>query len=1245
MRKCKCSGQCESQAGDLTRREFLAMMGAATGAMLVPGSARAVFELPESDWKKWRQTLFETAPPRRYLSHVHTEARMHLGGIGTGNFEIGADGQLTSWQLFNTLRDGQIPFYFCVKAGNVAKLLQTAGGPDWPRVQKNEMSGEYPLAKLRFQDSELPVQVELDAFSPFVPLDADTSSLPLALFHFRVHNPTKQAQVVSLGALLLNPVGYDASGEIHGTAHPNFGGNVNEVYSEGQTTGLFLRAEPGNEPALDRSLCLYVPDTFQELKLLTFDRPENLKINILDSRTLATRNVTDSKDVVIWLDDASTTITAPLLRMVFETTRAGGTLIFSGRTMPLLSAYATVTGGKPLDRAALRPDVVFENFEHGYGKWTVEGEAFGREPARGTLPNQQPVSGFSGKGLVNSYLNGDQTTGRLTSRTFTVERNFICFRVGGGHYRTTQMRLVVGGKVVRATSGRDDEHLEAAFWDVREFLGRSAHIEIVDHQTGEWGHINIDQIVFADWPGDRELLELLDELLPVWFERVQEQPSWSDGLAQVAFQKLALRSGTQRTSVENESVVFTRRLGDGRVALVAGQVLDVARLSSIPARQMAYSILCGLAGAGYVKQEGQSAKAPGFGTLALATTGPDATGLAHFEEWSEAWDLFSKQGHFPAVETARANIPTAAGQSVHGALATTISVPPVGTVEIPFFFAWHYPNSYYQETGKRIGCHYATRWADARTVIHSAVANHESLRQRTELYHKTFYDSTLPYWLLDCLTANSGIMRHIGVVFRIANHDIYGWEGSNGCCTPTCTHVWGYEQSLARLFPELERDMRRIDFKHQQNPDGGINNRTLVPSPPHPTGEGPFADGHASCVLKAYREALNSSDESFFRDYWPCAKRAVEYLIHRDAKAANGQPKGILQDDQWCTYDEALHGVTTFISGYYLAALRAGEEWARRMNDTATAARFHGVFEKGQSKLVELCWNGEYFQQHLPDYLARMGEVGPGCMSDQLLGQWWAHQLGLGYLLPKEKVVSALRSIFKYNFKSDLTGWRFLPRAFAGAKDKGLIVCTWPRGGRPAGVMLYADEVWTGIEYQVASHLIYEGLLEEGLCVAKGARDRYDGVPRPPMPRNPWSEIECGGHYARALSSWSLLLAVSGYYYDGPECALGFSPRYNPDDFKSFFCAPEGWGSFTQRLEGNAQQVRMNVNRGTVRVKTLSLATANNSRPATVAAFADGERRSADFRVNGGTVKIDFGEPLVVKEREELQITISYAKM
>src|SRR5208283_863974 len=136
---------------------------------LLGGPAWGAFELPADELQQWRRDLFAPAKPRLYLSGKHTDARMHLGGIGTGNLEIGVDGQLTTWQLFNTLRDGQVPFHFLVKTGNVARLLQTAGGPDWPRVKRIEMTGEYPIARLRFFDPDLPVQVDLTAFSPFAP--------------------------------------------------------------------------------------------------------------------------------------------------------------------------------------------------------------------------------------------------------------------------------------------------------------------------------------------------------------------------------------------------------------------------------------------------------------------------------------------------------------------------------------------------------------------------------------------------------------------------------------------------------------------------------------------------------------------------------------------------------------------------------------------------------------------------------------------------------------------------------------------------------------------------------------------------------------------------------------------------------------------------------------------------------------------------------------------------------------------
>lgn len=597
-----------------------------------------------------------------------------------------------------------------------------------------------------------------------------------------------------------------------------------------------------------------------------------------------------------------------------------------------------------------------------------------------------------------------------------------------------------------------------------------------------------------------------------------------------------------------------------------------------------------------------------------------------------------------------------------GALAAKLAVPAGVTVEVPFLLTWHYPNRYYplavnneqnpyprynHGEGVWMGCQYVTQWNDARAVMNEAAAKFELWRAKTELFVRTFYDSTLPYWLLDCLMANASTVRHIGVVFRIANGDVYGYEGSNGCCEATCTHVWGYEQTLARLFPDLEREMRRIDFKHQQRADGAVNNRTHVPSPPFPSGERPFTDGHASCVLKAYREALNSTDESFFQEYWPHVRRAVEYLIARDAKSHRGQPSGYLEDDQQDnTYDQKLLGVTTFISGYYLAALRAGEEWARRMGDTTTADRFHAIFESGKIKLVELCWNGEYFEQNLlgkkPD--GSEGQVLTGCLADQLLGQWWARQLGLGYILPRDKVVTALKSIFKHNFRSDLTGWNY-SRAVAGVKEKGLINCTWPRGGRPEKVIRYADEVWSGIEYQVAAQLIYEGLLEEGFILVRGARERYDGLPRVRtgsagdiQHSNPWCENECGGHYARPLSSWSLLLALSGWEYDGPKAKLKFTPRHAPDLFKSFFAGPEGWGSLVQSRKDGRQKNEIRMAEGRLPISEVTLNC--SSAPEKLQVAKSGRPADCRFDLRDGRVVITLDKPVILSAGDSLEIQL-----
>jgi len=185
------------------------------------------------------------------------------------------------------------------------------------------------------------------------------------------------------------------------------------------------------------------------------------------------------------------------------------------------------------------------------------------------------------------------------------------------------------------------------------------------------------------------------------------------------------------------------------------------------------------------------------------------------------------------------------------------------------------------------------------------------------------------------------------------------------------------------------------------------------------------------------------------------------------------------------------------------------------------------------------------------------GGYGKGCWSDQVVGQWWARVLNLGDILPNQQVASALRAIYKHNFLWKTAGFegtqRFLE--FADGDDKGLLCGSWPKGGRPADPMLYRDEYWTGIEYQVAAHKIYEGQVEEALAIVRGARERYDG-----RKKSPWNEIECGDYYARAMSSWSLLLAAQGYVYDGPARKLAFNPRFSSDDHRSFFHDRRGLG-------------------------------------------------------------------------------------
>ena len=153
--------------------------------------------------------------------------------------------------------------------------------------------------------------------------------------------------------------------------------------------------------------------------------------------------------------------------------------------------------------------------------------------------------------------------------------------------------------------------------------------------------------------------------------------------------------------------------------------------------------------------------------------------------------------------------------------------------------------------------------------------------------------------------------------------------------------------------------------------------------------------------------------------------------------------------------------------------------------------------------------------------------------------------------------------------------------------EPGLLLCTWPRGGKPTLPFVYSDEVWTGIEYQVASHLISEGFVQEGLTLVKALRSRYDG-----RTRNPWNEYECGNYYARAMASYALLAAMSGFRYSAVEKTLWFAPKLSARPFRTFFSTASAFGT----IELSEKEIRVQTLEGDLKVNTLVLNDGKNSK-------------------------------------------------
>jgi hypothetical protein len=311
---------------------------------------------------------------------------------------------------------------------------------------------------------------------------------------------------------------------------------------------------------------------------------------------------------------------------------------------------------------------------------------------------------------------------------------------------------------------------------------------------------------------------------------------------------------------------------------------------------------------------------------------------------------------------------------------------------------------------------------------------------------------------------------------------------------------------------------------------------------------------------------------------------------------------------------------------------------AREMDEPDLAARLHRIFESGRRRTLEKLWNGEYFIQDVDLRQYPRDQYGPGCLADQLFGQGWAHQVGLGHLYPPEHVRQALQAIWKYNWAPDIGPHNAAhppERWFVSPGEAGLFTCTWPHSPHLAEGVRYRDEVWTGIEYQVAGHMIWEGLVEPALVMLRAVHERYDS-----LRHNPYNEVECGDHYARALASWGVYLALCGYEYHGPRGELGFAPKLSPEDFRCAFTAAEGWGTFSQQCAAAGQRCQVALRWGRLRLTALRLAVPEALAAAPVQATAGGREVELRSTPEPGHLRLRFADVVVLNTGDTLEVTI-----
>lgn len=635
-------------------------------------------------------------------------------------------------------------------------------------------------------------------------------------------------------------------------------------------------------------------------------------------------------------------------------------------------------------------------------------------------------------------------------------------------------------------------------------------------------------------------------------------------------------------------------------------------------------------------------------SLALGIFGSEKPELVNLSKTTPGvQDVFSEKGNIQGGDRSS----HAPGQPSLSSIGRRLVLKPGESKTISFAVSWRFPEIQYgtgtgapkTRRGTSLGRnHYATLWPSATEASGQVARREDELYGNTKKWVDTWYDSTLPYWFLerafipiDCMQTQLAQR----VYPKGSKTEIYNMEEGVRCCPGNCTHVWNYAQGLARIFPEIERECRnKIEYGLGfDESNGRIYMRYTIQ-------RGKYGidalDGTCGTIVRVLRESQMTTDYSFLAGIWDKVKRSMDFVIQK----WDPEEDGILAGAQDNTLDEPWFGKVHWLINVYHAALKAAAVMARQMNQSDVAARYEGIVKKGAPAMVDLLWNEEfgYFVHIPPQDERKMHGSTNGCHIDQVLGDSWMHEVGLDPILPRDKVLKSLQALWTYNFTPDVGAFRKVVtsgRWYAEAGDAGLVMCTFPNGKvePKSGSKKYAgylNECMTGFEWQVAAHMIREGMIEKGLAIGKAIYDRYS-----PEHRNPYNEIECSDHYSRAMASYGAFLAACGYRYDGPEATLGFGPKLSPEDFRAAFTTAEGWGRFTQKVNDDGSLTAgLQIQYGKLTLKEFSLDAVKGFSPSDAEVLVGEKTVKGEFAIEKDRYRIRFSQPLNLQEGESALI-------